>query len=194
MIPRILSILIIIVEAAGHSWVFNLIGDIKSGLPRHGANSHALPDHYFARPICPAPLKLSQCEDYPPPYKPLDASSQRPCRLAGSPGAPNTNNRAEVTRGGKLHISWMGNGHTNSVSDGTCVQIKIAPYKDDPSFDDFTTLEECHPYYNKRVAIDTTSATVKIPPCLPPGTYTIFYMWKFTGIYFATCSDIVIRR
>jgi len=190
---RATVLVMLVVESAGHSWVFNLKGDIKSGLPRMGETTHAHPDQYYARPICPAPLNLSDCENYPPPYKPLDASSQRPCRVAGSPGAPNNASRAEVTRGGKLHISWMGNGHANSVSDGTCVQLKIAPYKDDPSFDDFTTLEKCHPYYTNTGVIDT-SATVTIPRNLTPGIYTIYYMWYFTGIYFATCSDIVVTE
>mmetsp|Transcript_22481 Transcript_22481/g.26419 ORF Transcript_22481/g.26419 Transcript_22481/m.26419 type:complete len:88 (-) Transcript_22481:208-471(-) len=86
----------------------------------------------------------------------------------------------------------MGNGHTNHQSHGTCVQIKIAPYKDDPSFDDFTTLEECHPYYNKDVIIDTSSATVTIPRNLTAGIYTVFYMWLFERVYFATCADIIV--
>ncbi|KAF4653823.1 hypothetical protein FOL46_009000, partial [Perkinsus olseni] len=87
-----------ITEASAHSWVFNLKGDIKSGVPRMGPTTHNHPDQYYARPMCPKP-SLSQCEGLPPPYKPLDETSLRPCRRAGSDGAPNMLSRAEVTRG-----------------------------------------------------------------------------------------------
>ncbi|KAF4683902.1 hypothetical protein FOZ63_020995 [Perkinsus olseni] len=183
-----------ITEASAHSWVFNLKGDIKSGVPRMGPTTHNHPDQYYARPMCPKP-SLSQCEGLPPPYKPLDETSLRPCRRAGSDGAPNMLSLAEVTRGGKLHISWMGNGHTNSVSDGTCIVFKMAPYKEDPSWVDFTwPLEDCLPFYHKNVYTDASSADLIIPANTQPGVYTILYMWsKFQGVYYGTCSDIVVH-
>ncbi|EER06253.1 eukaryotic translation initiation factor 4A, putative [Perkinsus marinus ATCC 50983] len=148
---------------------------------------------YDGRPMCPK-SSLSQCQNLPPPYKAFDESSLRPCRRAGSLGASNTNDRAEVTRGQKLHISWMGNGHTNSVSDGTCIVFKMAPYSSDPSWEDFTPLEDCLPFYNKHVTKDTTSADIIIPSNVEPGPYTILYMWsKFAGVYYATCSDIIVH-
>ncbi|KAF4718098.1 hypothetical protein FOZ63_025044, partial [Perkinsus olseni] len=96
---------------------------------------------------------------------------------------------------GKLHISWMGNGHTNSVSDGTCIVFKMASYKIDPSWEDFTwPLEDCLPFYHKNVIIDPSSADVIIPANIQPGNYTILYMWsKFQGVYYATCSDIIVH-
>ncbi|EER14122.1 hypothetical protein Pmar_PMAR027087, partial [Perkinsus marinus ATCC 50983] len=186
-------IISIIIKASAHSWVFNLIGDIRSGHPRMGPNVHGIPDHYYARPVCPK-SSLSQCQNLPPPYNAFDESSLRPCRRAGSLGASNTNDRAEVTRGQKLHISWMGNGHTNSVSDGTCIVFKMAPYSSDPSWEDFTSLEDCLPFYNKHVTKDITSADIIIPCNVEPGPYTILYMWsKFAGVHYATCSDIIVH-
>ncbi|KAF4657077.1 hypothetical protein FOL47_008617 [Perkinsus chesapeaki] len=195
MKPAVVIVMLIIVpEAAGHTWVFKLKGDIKGGLPRLGETTHDHPDEYYARPICPSPLDLSKCRDPLPPYKPLNTSSQRPCRKAGSEGASNTDNRAEVTRGGTLHISWMGNGHTNYQSDGTCVQIKIAPYKADPSFDDFTTLEECHPFYNKTDPADCSSADITIPRHLTPAIYTVYHMWQFKVRYGMQTSAMFAAR
>ncbi|EER05588.1 hypothetical protein Pmar_PMAR011619 [Perkinsus marinus ATCC 50983] len=186
-------IITVIMEASGHSWVINLVGDIKAGLPRIGMTTHQHPDQYYARPMCPLST-LDQCMGLPPPYKPLDESSLRPCRRAGSSGATNMQQRAEVTRGSKLHVSWMGNGHTNSVSDGTCIVFKMAPYNEDPSWEDFSVLEECLPFYQKNVSKDSTSADITIPADTAPGLYTVLYMWsKFDGVYYATCSDIVVH-
>ncbi|KAF4685924.1 hypothetical protein FOZ60_005903 [Perkinsus olseni] len=150
MICGIVIIVMSITGASAHSWVFNLKGDIKSGGPEDGPNNSQPP-----RPVLCAP-NVSQAV----------VKSVR----AGSDGAPNMLSRAEVTRGGKLHISWMGNGHTNSVSDGTCIVFKMAPYKTDPSWEDFTwPLEDCLPFYHKNVYTDPSSADVIIPANIQPG-------------------------
>ncbi|KAF4654799.1 hypothetical protein FOL47_009774 [Perkinsus chesapeaki] len=187
-IPYRLTVVVsaLVYVARGHSWMFYLEGDIEDGYPRMGLSGPD--DDYFTRYICPL-RSLDDCFLEPKHEIVLDQSSLRPCRASGSPGAPNVEDIAAVTAGKALRIFWKNNGHTHGESDGTCVQIRIAPYSADPDWSDFKILELCLPYHVNH----ETSAVVRIPEQYS-GKYVIHWMWKFGPFYFGTCADIAITN
>ncbi|KAF4689829.1 hypothetical protein FOZ60_001101 [Perkinsus olseni] len=178
-LSRALVLGAIIHYATGHSWMFYLEGDIEDGYPRMGISGPD--DDYFTRYICPL-RSLEECFLEPKHEIMLDQSSLRPCRVSGSPGAPNVEEIAAVTAGKALRIYWKNNGHTHG-------EFASRHTPADPDWSDFKILELCLPYH----AHHETSAIVVIPETYS-GKYVIHWMWKFGPFYFATCADIAVTN
>ncbi|KAF4654798.1 NFU1 iron-sulfur cluster scaffold [Perkinsus chesapeaki] len=173
--------------ADAHSWMWYLEGDVDEGLARMGYIG--LDDDYYTRYVCPL-ASLEECALDPKHEIELTESSMRPCRATGSPGAPNINDLAIVNAGKKLRILWRNNGHAeNGESEGTCIEIRITPYKSDPDWTDFKVLDGCLPYHRDF----DTSGYVTIPEDYATGKYTINWMWKFGPFYFGACADVLVN-
>ncbi len=74
--------------------------------------------------------------------------------------------------GAEVVLHWAANGHANGQSEGTCVQVMIAPFAKDPSIEDFVAIPgaECLPYWIvSDQATEETEGSITIPANLEPG-------------------------
>lgn len=89
---------------------------------------------------------------------------------------------------------------------GSCVSIRITPYKADPDWADFEVVETCMPYYHDNfvsslpmtfyavVFTQDTSGEITIPESYAAGKYTISWMWEFGPFYFGACADVLVEN
>ena len=123
MVAKVAIVAGLVQYASAHSWVIRVgeNGHARGYEPKQG-------DSLLQRVVCPLG-RLDLCQ---PPEKhgvTLTDDALRPCR-----GGQLSNPMARVQAGQSLKLAWMGNGHVaNGQSDGTCVQIRLAPYRDDPA-------------------------------------------------------------
>ena len=154
-----------------HSWLV-LIG--ADGLQRGGLNGTDLTRQRY---YCPY-TDFSKCKPANSNIT-LPADSNMPCR----PGISNP--MAKVSAGSSLALSWGGNGHIFQ-GNGTCVDIMIAPYANNPSLGSFSPLVNCVAF-----APDATPGTTAIiPNTTAPGIYTLFWLWDFGQLFYSSCADI----
>jgi hypothetical protein len=163
-------------EAAGHSWMTSAGGgEIRGGLTKS--------DSHNQRFWCPT-ASLADCQPDHNQKLVLGAADQRPCRAGRSPTL------GSGAAGQPILIKWAGNGHANEQSDGTCVSIRLAPFKEDPDNSDFRMLEQCLPYH----VGDKTSAMVQLPSDLTDGIYTVQWAWDFASFTYSSCIDIDVKQ
>mmetsp|Transcript_25973 Transcript_25973/g.38037 ORF Transcript_25973/g.38037 Transcript_25973/m.38037 type:complete len:393 (-) Transcript_25973:199-1377(-) len=180
-VPVLFHVRLNLVDA--HSWVVKV--GLDGGKSRGGTDGTDLD---LQRYFCPEP-SLEDCQPEPKHNIFLTPGAQRPCR-----SGIESNPRSQIDSGDELYMSWMGNGHANEQSDGTCVTILMAPYETDPDFNDFLQGEEladCAPYYyTNHEGLVKTDTKVLIPHGTPPGKYTVLWYWDFYPFYFSSCADI----
>jgi len=173
----------------GHSWIEKLEGPYGNGMSRMGMPTKS--DSALIRYFCPH-KNLDDCQVEAKHDIILEESAKRPCRsdMVSDPKTP-TKPGAEVV----LH--WAANGHANGQSEGTCVQVMIAPFAEDPSIEDFVVITgaECLPYWivSDQSTVET-EGSITIPANLEPGPYTLFWQWNFTVFHFASCADIDVME
>lgn len=173
--------------ATAHSWV-TLVG--TDGRSRGGI-THREGELFLQRYVCPL-ATLEQCQAAIDPKHGITLSddAMRPCRQdrVSEP-------MARVAPGEPFSVAWMGNGHAgNGQSDGTCVRIRLAPFKQSPEWVDFDQIgADCLAYwkYGAEGRI-TTSAEITLPDGTPEGSYTLHWLWNFTDFWYASCADVEV--
>lgn len=173
-----------------HSWVEKLESPYGDGKTRLGMPTKS--DSVLIRYFCPFE-DLNDCQAdlrhgvdmFNQPE--VNGDPRQPCR----PGMV-SNPKTAAKPGSDILIHWAGNGHVNPQSHYTCVQVKIAPFGEDPAYDDFTQIDgaECLEFYVRETG--EPEGTITIPQDLEPGQYTLFWVWKFTFFWFSSCADIVV--
>lgn len=163
-----------------HSWAI----DFNNGDTRGGSIGR---DSELERLVCPLPT-LRECQPDPKHGITLTADAMRPCRAGRQSKVIGTANA-----GGPLWVSWAGNGHANSQSDGTCVKVYYTKYKSDPSYSDFTLIPgaTCLPYWRQDGGI-RTDGTFNLPDNMEPGKYTFHWLWDFDPFWYGSCADMYI--
>lgn len=173
--------------ATAHSWV-TLVG--TDGRSRGGI-THREGELFLQRYVCPL-ATLEQCQAAIDPKHGITLSddAMRPCRQDRV-----SDPMARVAPGEPFSVAWMGNGHAgNGQSDGTCVRIRLAPFKQSPEWVDFDQIgADCLAYwkYGAEGRI-TTSAEITLPDGTPEGSYTLHWLWNFTDFWYASCADVEV--
>jgi hypothetical protein len=122
----------------------------------------------------------------PPNSGPFCLGSSRPC-AAGIVSNP----KASMFSNESLYLHWTMNNLPRDQTNNTCITVALSPYNADPDWGTFSILSECIPFTHGAGHTQTDSYLM-LPSTIQAGEYTVVWMWKSTGLTYASCADVSI--